>query len=260
MSLGGHLREFRNRAVVAGLAILIGTIVGWFLYQPVYDFLIAPITHIKDTRPNAQIDVNFNGIAAPFTMKLKVSFWIGFILASPVWLWEIWAFLAPGLTRKEKRLGRLFIGSAVPLFALGIYLGTLCFSSAVEVLLGATPDHAANLPTASEYFSFVSRFILSFGLAFLLPVFLMAFNTMRILPGRLMLKGWRVAVMAIATFAALMTPSPDVWSMFVMCVPLLVLYFGTVALAIFMDRRRGAKEQQERPDWMDAPDDVATPL
>ena len=117
MSLGGHLREFRNRAIISAIAILVGCVVGWIVYQDVYDFLKQPITDIAAVHPGANIDVNFNGVTAPFNLKLKVSMWIGFIVASPVWLWQIWAFLVPGLTKKEKRLGRTFIGAALILFA-----------------------------------------------------------------------------------------------------------------------------------------------
>lgn len=260
MSLGGHLREFRNRAIVSVIAILVGCVVGWIVYQDVYDFLKQPITDIAALHPGSNIDVNFNGVTAPFNLKLKVSMWIGFIVASPVWLWQIWAFLVPGLTKKEKRLGRIFIGAALVLFAGGVYMGTQTFTNAVELLLGATPDNASNLPSATEYFSFVTRFILAFGLSFMLPILLMALNVLGILSGRMMLKGWRFAIIVIATFAAIMTPTPDVWTMFLLSAPLLVLFYGSAGLALVLDKIRGRREAKSRPDWMEISDDKASAL
>lgn len=262
MSIGGHLREFRNRAIIAGVAILICSVIGWFLYDPVFQYLNRPLVDYarsKGINPE-DVRVNFNGVTNAFTLKFKVSLWIGFILAVPVWLWEIWAFLVPGLTKKEKRMAILFVGSAIPLFVAGVFMGTLVFPSTIELLIGATPNGAVNFPTAMEYFSFVSRFILSFGLAFLLPIFLMGLNTARLLPARRMLQGWRIAIIAIATFSALMTPTGDVWTMFVMSAPLLVLFYGSVALAAVMDKLRGRKDEQTRPDWMNTADDKASAL
>lgn len=186
--------------------------------------------------------------------------WIGFIVASPVWLWQIWAFLVPGLTKKEKRLGRIFIGAALVLFAGGVYMGTQTFTNAVELLLGATPDNASNLPSATEYFSFVTRFILAFGLSFMLPILLMALNVLGILSGRMMLKGWRFAIIVIATFAAIMTPTPDVWTMFLLSAPLLVLFYGSAGLALVLDKIRGRREAKSRPEWMEISDDKASAL
>lgn len=260
MSLGGHLREFRNRAIVSAVAILIGCVVGWQFYQEVYDYLKQPITDLAASHPGARIDVNFNGVTAPFNLKLKVASWLGLILASPVWMWQIWAFLVPGLTKKEKRVGRTFILAALVLFAAGVYMGTQTFKNAVELLLGATPENASNLPSATEYFSFVTRFILAFGLSFMLPILLMALNVLGFLKGRMMLKGWRFAVIIAFTFAAIMTPTPDVYTMFLMAAPLCVLFFGTAALALVLDKWRARREAKARPEWMDTADDKASAL
>ena len=262
MSLGGHLREFRNRAIISALAILVCSVIGWIYYDPLFSYLNRPLVDYAVARGiNPQdVRVNFNGITNALTLKFKVSLWAGFILAAPVWLWEIWAFLVPGLTKKEKRLARIFIGAAIPLFAGGVWMGTLLFPSTIEMLIGQTPSGAVNFPNAPDYFSFVSRLILACGLSFLLPVFLMGLNTARILPGRVMLKGWRVAIIAIVTFSALMTPTGDAWTMFVMSAPLLVLFYGSVALAFIMDKIRARKDIHERPAWMDTADDKASAL
>ena len=262
MSLGGHLREFRNRAIVSALAIVLCSIVGWVYYDALFTYLNQPMI---DYARNHGIDVNdvrvnFNGIANALTMKFKVALWVGFILAAPVWLWEIWAFLVPGLTPKEKKIARTFTLSAIVLFAAGVYMGTLVFPSTIDIFLGATPHGAVNLPQAGEYFSFVSRLIVSFGLAFLLPVALLSLNAMRILPAHVMIKGWRIAIILILTFTAAMTPTPDALTMFAMAAPLLVLYYGSVGVAYLMDKRRARKDVTERPDWMKVDDNAASPL
>ena len=149
-----------------------------------------------------------------------------------------------------------FVAAAVPLFVGGCYLATWALPKAVEVLLGFTPTGAANLQNASDYLDFVTRFILAFGLAFLLPVFLVMLNVAHVLPARVMLKGWRVAVMLIFVFAAMMTPTPDAWTMLALAFPMIALYFGAVGVAALIDRRR----HRDQPDWSGLSDDEASTL
>jgi sec-independent protein translocase protein TatC len=149
-----------------------------------------------------------------------------------------------------------FVAAAVPLFLGGCFLATIAVQDAVEVLLGFTPKGAANLPDAALYLTFVTRFILAFGLAFLLPVFLVGLNVAHVLPGRIMLKGWRIAVILIFVFAAVMTPTPDAWTMLVLAFPMVGLYYGAVGVSLLMDRRRARRETQ----WANVPDDEASPL
>ncbi len=261
MTLGEHFREFRRRVLISVIAVFGGGVVGWLLYDRVMQWLQEPLLQVAAERHVAIDDVrlNFgaNGVTDAFGIKLKIALWIGIIISSPVWLWEIWAFLAPGLTKKEKRTGRLFLGAAVPLFLLGCYASTLALPNAVRFLLGITPEGAVNYTNAEAYIAFTTKFILAFGIAFLLPVFLVGLNAAHVFPGRIMLKGWRVAVMVIAVFAAMMSPSPDAWSMLALGVPMVVLYFAAVGISLFMDRRR---EKRDRPDWADLPDDDRSAL
>ena len=204
----------------------------------------------------ALVNVNFGGITQPFTVQLQVALFVGFILASPVWLYQVWGFIVPGLTKREKRTTMLFVGAAVPLFLGGCFLATKVVPKAVEVLLGFTPQGAANLPDAALYLTFVTRFILAFGLAFLLPVFLVGLNVAHILPARVMLKGWRIAVILIFVFSAMMTPTPDAWTMLALAFPMIALFYGAVGVSALLDRRRSRHE----PEWLKVPDDEASPL
>ncbi len=255
MSLGDHLRELRRRVLVAAGAIAVGSVLGWVEYDWLFNQIMAPLRKMAAER-HGLVNINFNGITQPFTVQLQVALFVGVIVASPVWLYQVWGFIVPGLTKREKRTAMAFIGAAVPLFLTGCFLATQTVPRAVEVLLGFTPKGAANLPDAALYLTFVTRFILAFGLAFLLPVFLVGLNAAHVLPARMMLKGWRVAVLLIFVFAAMMTPTPDAWTMLVLALPMVGLYFAAVGVATLMDRRRARREHQ----WANVADDEATPL
>lgn len=258
MSLGEHFREFRNRATVAALAVVAGAVVGWIQYEHIWKRLTEPLdTWARERGLEHLVSANFNDPTQAVGLQLKISLFVGIILASPVWLWEVWAFLVPGLTKKEKKVARLFIGSAVPLFLFGCLAGALAITNVLRLLYGFTPENATNIVDGPKYADFVTKFILTFGLAFLMPVFLMALNGIRILPGRVMLKGWRIAIVAIFLFAAMMTPTPDAWTMVALALPMTVLYYAACWLAILLDKRR---EKNNRPDWMDVADDEASTI
>ena len=258
MALADHLRELRNRVTIAGLAILATAIVGWLNYQRVIDALTKPLSDLNKARSGTSgvISINFGGMTDPFALQLTVSLFVGLIISSPIWLWQIWGFVVPGLTKKEKRVTRLFAVAAVPLFLIGCYFAFIMVPKAVGVLLGFTPEGAYNLQDGSQYLNFVLKFILAFGCAFLLPVFLVAFNLVGLLPARAMLKGWRPAIMVIFVFAAVMTPTPDAYTMLFMASPMIALYFASVGVAFLFDRRKKAND----PDWLSVPDDEASPL
>ena len=255
MSLGDHLRELRRRFIVAAVAIAVGSVLGWVEYARLFDAMMAPLRKIAAQR-HGLVNINFGGITQPFTVQLQVALFVGVIAASPVWLFQLWAFIVPGLTKREKRTTVVFIGAAVPLFLLGCLFATVTVPRAIEVLLGFTPQGAANLPDAALYLTFVTKFILAFGLAFLLPVFLVGLNVAHVLPARVMLKGWRIAVMLIFIFAAMMTPTPDAWTMLVLALPMVGLFYGAVGVATVLDRRRTRRE----PAWAKVADDEASPL
>jgi len=255
MSLGDHLRELRRRVVIAASAILVGSVLGWFEYDSLFKQIMAPLRKLEAER-GGLVNINFGGITQPFTVQLQVAMFVGVIVASPVWLFQVWGFIVPGLTKREKRTAMAFVAAAAPLFLAGCALATTVVPKAVEILIGFTPQGAANLPDAALYLTFVTRFILAFGLAFLLPVFLVGLNVAHILPARVMLKGWRIAVLLIFVFAAVMTPTPDAWTMLVLALPMVGLFYAAVGVSMLLDRRRARRE----PEWAKVPDDEASPL
>lgn len=258
MSLKEHLLEFRRRLIISAVALVAGAVAGWFLFDPVYAHLTAPLAEIARQRgdDSALIALNYAGITAAFSQRLSLAIWIGVIISSPVWLYEAWAFIAPGLTKKEKRTSLLFVAVSIPLFLAGCWFGYLTLPKAIVLLLGFTPDGAANLPEADMYFKFVTRFILIFGLTWLLPVFLVGANLLHVVSGRTLLAGWRPAVVMIFIAAAIITPTPDPYTMFLMAGPLVVLYFAAVGITLFNDRRR----KEAEPEWMGLADDEASVL
>jgi len=255
MSLGDHLRELRRRFVIAATAIVVGSVLGWVEYDWLFAQIMEPLRKLARER-GGLVNINFGGITQPFTVQLQVALFVGVIVASPVWLYQVWGFIVPGLTKREKRTTMAFVAAAVPLFIGGCFLATKIVPKAVEILLGFTPEGAANLPDAALYLTFVTRFILAFGLAFLLPVFLVGLNVAHILPARIMLKGWRIAVILIFVFSAMMTPTPDAWTMLALALPMIGLFFAAVGVSTLLDRRRARRE----PEWAKLADDEASPL
>jgi sec-independent protein translocase protein TatC len=256
MSLGDHLRELRNRLTISAIAIVVAGVVGWVNYNRVIDALTRPLKELQDARKGGVVNINFNGMTDAFALQLTTSLFVGLILASPVWLSQIWGFIVPGLTKKEKLVARLFVVAAVPLFLTGCFFAFVMVPKAVAVLLGFTPEGAYNLQDGAQYLNFVLKFIVAFGCAFLLPVFLVALNLVGVLSAQAMLKGWRPAVMIILVFAAIMTPTPDAYTMLFLASPMVLLYFASVGLAFLFDRRK----EEHKPDWLDVPDDRPSPL
>lgn len=257
MALGDHLRELRNRITIAGGAILLGAIVGWIYYNQVINALTKPLQDMQASRTGGGVvNINFGGMTDAFALQLTTSIFVGVLLASPVWLFQLWGFIVPGLTKKEKLIARLFVVAAVPLFLAGCFFAFIMVPKAVAVLLGFTPEGAYNLQDGSQYLNFVLKFIVAFGCAFLLPVFLIALNLVGVLPAAAMLKSWRPAVMIIFLFAAIMTPTPDAYTMLFLATPMIVLYFASVGLAYIFDRRKA----DTKPSWLDVADDQASAL
>ncbi|ANS77739.1 Twin-arginine translocation protein TatC [Serinicoccus hydrothermalis] len=257
MSLGAHFRELRNRLTISVLAVLVGAVVGWIFYDPVIDFISAPVEAVRDSEGDRIVSLNFAGVTDAFAMQVKVALFVGIALASPVWIWQIWAFLLPGLTRPEKRIALSYFFVSIPLFFAGASLAGFTFPRLYAILLEFAPDGFSNIQNASAYLTLVLYFCLAFGLAFLLPVVLIALNQIGILPAPLMLKGWRLTLFGILVFSAFMTPDPSAVSMLLMAAPVFALYWCAVAFAFALDRRRAKKD----PDrYAGLSPDEATPL
>lgn len=235
MNLRGHLRELKNRAIVSALFILAGSVAGWFMFDFVFANLQAPIVEVAKTR-GIEASVNFGTVGGAFDLRIQISIFIGLLVTSPIWLYNVWAFVTPALKKHERRYTLGFLLTSLPLFLGGCYLAWVSIPSFVDVLLGLTPEGSANIINANDYILFMIRVLLVFGLAFVTPVFLVLLNFMGALSANSIVKGWRVATVIAAFVAAIATPTADPTSMFVLMIPLMLLYFVAAGIAALRDR------------------------
>ena len=248
MSLLDHLREFRRRTVRSAIIILAASILGWYFYNPIITTLARPVCDLAQAQAvNATHcgSLYISGVLGPLNLQIKVAFLTGLILSAPLWLYQIWAFVAPGLHRKEKRNSIFFILSATPFFAAGATLGYLILPMAIKVLFGFTPHSLTNLVKFDDYLDFVLRIILLFGLAFELPIFLIALNLIGFITGKSILRSWRIWVFGITLFTAAFTPTGDPLTMALLAVPLCAFYFMAGGIALLVDRRREKRRIKE---------------
>ncbi|MBO0978992.1 twin-arginine translocase subunit TatC [Microbacterium sp. SD291] len=238
MSLGAHLVELRKRLMIAALALLIGMVVAFMVTDPILHFITEPIRVIADKRGDEFAALNYTTVTGPFDMRMRIAFSIGLFISAPVWLWQVWAFIMPGLTRKEIQYSVGFIAAAIPLFFAGCYVGVLIQPHVIELMAAFTPEGAKNLYQAQEYYDFIFKLMIVIGISFVLPVFLVALNFAGIMSGKAILKGWRIAIVVATVFAALATPAADVISMLMLAGILVVLYFAAAGLSLLFDRRK----------------------
>ncbi|MEV7379362.1 twin-arginine translocase subunit TatC [Streptomyces lydicus] len=248
MPLAAHLRELRNRLLKSVLAIGVVTAVAALYYKDIAHFITGPTLDVvgcpkaapggklPHDHPCAQIYAN--GLIAPFTIAMKLSLTTGVVLASPVWLYQLWAFLAPGLHSHEKKYALSFVGAGVPLFLGGAYLAYAVLPTTAGALVGLTPDQWSNMFPADDFLDIVTRMVVVFGLAFELPLLLVLLNFGGVLTGRRIMSWWRFMVLGITVFAALATPTGDPLTMSLLAAPIVVLYFGAAGICLFNDRRR----------------------
>ena len=244
MPLLEHLRELRSRVVKSALAIILGSGVGWFYYNTIITQLAKPVCDLKAAQQSGASSCGslyINGVLGPLNLQIKVAVLSGIIITAPIWLYQLWAFIAPALHRKEKRNSILFFMAATPFFAIGAYLGYTVLPVAVRVLFGFTPSALTNLVKFDDYLDFVLRVILLFGIAFELPVFLVTFNAIGFLSAQAILRPWRAWVFGITLFISGFTPSADPLSMALLAIPLIGLYFGAGGIALLNDRRRARR-------------------
>lgn len=244
MSLRDHFVEFRKRLILVAIGIAVGMVAGWFLYEPVFESLQAPILEIA-SQDDSLVTVNFAGIATALDLQIKVAAVLGIILSAPWWLYQLWAYVAPGLKSSERRYTIGFMATAIPLFFAGVAFAWWVFPRAIAVLIAFTPDGSANFIDAQTFLTFAMRLVLAFGIAFVFPVVMIALSWAGIVKSRTWLKGWRWAVFLIFVAAAILTPTPDAVTMLFMAGPMVLLYFtaiGVGALRERMVRRRAPAE------------------
>lgn len=259
MPLAEHLRELRNRLVKSLIAVVVTTIIAAFFYKDIMQFFTDPILQAvgcdrsfadlaQESSKTTCARIVQNGLLSPFTLALTVSMASGVALASPVWLYQLWGFIAPGLHRHEKKYSLAFVGAGFPLFMMGAYFAYWSLPKMAKVMLDFSIIGSDNQLPLDDLLQLIMRMILVFGLAFELPLLLVMLNFGGILSGKKLAGWWRVMIMSITLFAAIATPSTDPISMLALAGPIWVLYFGAVGIALANDRRRARRAAEEPAD------------
>ncbi|EPH45610.1 twin-arginine translocase subunit TatC [Streptomyces aurantiacus] len=263
MPLADHLRELRNRLAKGLLAITIVSIVAAFYSQQLMDFLSDPVPRCKgglgESTGGSCAVVSYTKLLSPFTTTVKVSLMAGIVLSSPVWLYQLWAFVAPGLHKSERKYTYAFVAAAVPLFFAGAWLAYVIMPISMRVLLGITPDGASNILEMDDILDFSVRMVLVFGASFELPLLLVMLNMTGMVTGRRMLGWWRGVVMGVFVFGAVATPTTDPVGMLALAGPIVVLYFLAVGFSILNDKRRRRADPDAELDDDEAADLDLTP-
>ncbi len=233
MTVIEHLTELRRRVIIALVAfVLAASFAYWFAPDIIRFFL----HYSKDATHGQRQQFIFTGPLDAFLTRLKVATYSGIILSLPVWLWELWRFITPGLHKREKRYAVPFIISSILLFALGGYLAILILPKALDWLIHAGGSELTPLLTADRYLSLVALMILAFGLAFEFPVVLMFLLLARVITTGGLRRRRRWAIVLIFAFAAIITPSQDPYSLFFMAIPMIIFYESCIVIGRIMKR------------------------
>ncbi|GAB2950060.1 twin-arginine translocase subunit TatC [Micromonospora polyrhachis] len=257
MTLIEHVRELRNRLFRASLAIVVGFGLGMWLAGPVLNLLKKPYCDLpKAQLANGQCNFVQLGPADLFLLNLKIALWVGLIVAAPIWLYQLWAFIAPGLHRHERRYAYAFVAIAAPLFAGGAVLAYFVTSKGLEFLLDISAADINTTLDITRYVSFVTNLILLFGVAFEFPLVVLMLNFVGVASARRLLGWWRIAVFIFFAFSAVVTPTPDPFGMTALALCLSALYFVAVGVAFINDKRRGRGKEM----YTGLDDDEVSPL
>jgi sec-independent protein translocase protein TatC len=257
-----HLRELRNRVVKMALALAAGMTAGFVFFTQAWRVIERPLcaTAIRGHSGCRTAGVNqlvLNGPLDAFYLRVKVALIVGVILSSPVWLYQIWAFVAPGLHAREKRWSYLFLSTAIPLFGIGCTLCYLSLGRSLHYLLGLTPGGVTNLIQVDQYLSFVMAMMLAFGLAFELPLLIVMLNLAGVLTHERFRKWRRVLIFTVFLIAGLANPSPDPLTMLILGGACAVLVEAAELIVWSNDRRRARLHQDP---YADVAGDELSPL
>jgi sec-independent protein translocase protein TatC len=250
MPLLEHIRELRNRVIKIALAVTAGSIAGWFIYGPVWDFIKRPYCKAQIQTPaasalahsigayGAHCQLYVTGVFDPLILRLQISIAVGVIVSSPIWLYQLWAFIAPGLYRRERRWAYYFVGAALPLFAVGATIAYFAMTRGLEFLLHLVPADTTALITINTYLGYAGAMLTIFGIAFELPLVVVLLNLAGVLTHARFRKWRRVIIFLVFAFAAIFTPSPDPLSMLALALPCVFLIEVAEIFAWVHDRRK----------------------
>jgi sec-independent protein translocase protein TatC len=263
MSLIAHLTELRNRVAKSLLALLIATAISFWWYEHgLGTFIRAPYcglpAHLRYGGSGAPCGLLVTDVFGGVFIRLKVAVLAGAVLSAPFWLYQLWAFITPGLKRNEKRYGITFVVASSVLFALGAVLAYISLSAGLKLLLGLAGDGVIVALTAQDYVGFVLSLLVAFGVSFELPLIAVALSLVGILSHEVLSRSRRWIFFLTLVFAAVITPTQDPFTMLLMAVPMIALFEGAIQIARVVDKRRARRAAVE--GFHDVADDEASPL
>jgi sec-independent protein translocase protein TatC len=245
MALADHLRELRARVMIATVTLFVGMVVAWFFYDELNSLLLDPYRRAQETLEARGVDTDpiVSGIATSLLLQIKISALASVVVTSPIWLYQIWAFIVPGLHPHERRSTRLFAVIAGPLFVAGVATAYYVLPKGMEVLLSFTIADVQSFVELERYLSFLIRMMLVFGVAFEIPLFVVMLNLAGVVSGAALgaYRPW--IVLGTFVFAAVATPSTDPFSMIMLAVPMTILFLISEVVARLVDRRRARVDQ-----------------
>jgi sec-independent protein translocase protein TatC len=242
MSMVDHLRELRKRIVYAAIAFLLISAAAFAFYDPILELMRRPLCELPPRLLGPQgCDLIFTRPLGGFMFRLKVTALAGIAVASPVWLYQLWAFIVPGLNRKEKRYALPFVLSAVVLFAAGTVLAYLTMPQGIRILVGLAGEGLVPLIDAEEYLNFVGLMFLGFGLTFELPLVIFFLGLAEVVTVEQLKSQRRGAFVGIVALSAIITPSQDPYTMMALALPIYVLYEVTILVLRLVLKRRAAR-------------------
>jgi len=263
MSVLDHLRELRRRLIVVMIIVALGAVVGWLVYNPLLAILKQPYCNVPYqhrlgalNQSAEQCKLLFRAPLDGFTIRLKVSVVAGAILTSPLWLYQLWAFVTPGLRRNERRWTVAFVAASTALFAAGMGLAYFTLYKGLDVLITQAGSGTQAGLDVTSYISFVILMLTVFGASFELPLLIVMLNAARVLPYSLLRRGQRIGIFLIFLFAGVATPSTDPFTMTAMALPMCLLFELAVLWCFLHDRRRARREAAAEAEQL--PDDVAS--
>jgi sec-independent protein translocase protein TatC len=259
MALADHLRELRARLLRSVLVITLGMVLGLFFFDRLLDLVLEPY-QAAAAKLTGEVTTKayIKGAGGPLLLHFKLAGIAGLLLTSPYWLYQIWAFILPGLHANERKWSRIFVAIAGPLFVLGVATGYYVLPRGLEVLIGFTPGKLENLVEFGEYFSFFTRMLLVFGVAFEIPLFVVLLNLAGIVSGRALAEHRPWIILGVFVFAAVATPSTDPFSMLMLALPMTVLFLVSEGVARAIDRRRARSAREGLGG--DVADDEISPI
>lgn len=243
MALADHLRELRGRMARSALFLILAFFVALFFYNQLLDLVLHPYNDARTALGDStQTQAYVAGATGPLLLQLKLCGVAAVVASSPYWLMQIWGFIVPGLHANEKKWSRIFAAIAGPLFVAGVVTGYYVLPKGLQVLISFTPAGLSNLVEFGDYFSFLTRMLLVFGIAFEIPLFVIMLNLAGVVSGKQLGRYRPFIIIGTFIFAAVATPSTDPFSMLMLALPMLVLFVFAELIARFVDRSRGKRE------------------